>query len=282
MRPFKLGVDYFPLDVLMDDKIELIEAGHGLIGFAIVIKLYQKIYASNYWIKWDKKDIIVFSKRINVDINLINACINDCLKWDIFNQKLFKEYFVLTSTGIQKRFFEITKRRMGIPVIKEYLLIKLPENDNIRLINVDSNSINASKSTQRERERESKKKVKNKEITYPKEFIKLWTDYPNTKGSKTQTFKNYQTTKKNLSPDQIYSACINSIKKQDDEKNEMYFQLSNLIGEKYRGDLNDLLNYKSPEDEAIRIINEKRQKKADLLNAKLGPAFGGPHGKANQ
>ena len=125
------------------------------------------------------------------------------------------------------------------------------------------------------------KNVKNV-ITYPKEFLKLWTDYPNIKGSKTQTLKNYQTTKKNLSPDQIYSACMNSIKKQDDEKNEMYFQLSNLIGEKYRGDLNDLLNYKSPEDEAIRLINEKRQKKADLLNAKLGPAFGGPHGKANQ
>ncbi len=129
---------------------------------------------------------------------------------------------------------------------------------------------------------DKKNKNKNKEITYPKEFLKLWTDYPNTKGSKTQTFKNYQTTKKNLSPDQIYSACMNSIKKQDDEKNEMYFQLSNLIGDKYRGDLNDLLNYKSPEDEAIRLINEKRQKKADLLNAKLGPAFGGPHGKANQ
>ena len=45
-RPLKNGVDYFPLDVVMDDKIELIESIHGIKGFGIIIKIFQKIYTS--------------------------------------------------------------------------------------------------------------------------------------------------------------------------------------------------------------------------------------------
>jgi len=38
-RPQKNGLDYFPLDVDMDqdDKIALIEAQHGVVGFAKTI-----------------------------------------------------------------------------------------------------------------------------------------------------------------------------------------------------------------------------------------------------
>ena len=38
------GIPYFPLDVYVDDKIRLIEAEFGLKGFAVIVKLYQKIY----------------------------------------------------------------------------------------------------------------------------------------------------------------------------------------------------------------------------------------------
>ena len=43
-RPIKNGVDYFPLDVHLDKKFELIEAEFGLTGFAVVVKLLQRIY----------------------------------------------------------------------------------------------------------------------------------------------------------------------------------------------------------------------------------------------
>ena len=275
-RPFKSGVDYFPLDVVMDDKVELLEAEHGIIGFGVYIKLYQKVYANNYWVNWDNKSVIVFSSRINVDINSVNAIINSCLEWGIFDKKLFEKFSILTSRGIQKRFFEITQRRRIIEVVKEFLLLDLPKKENSNLVIVNINRVNVYKSTQR---KGKERKGKNKEITFSEEFIKLWTDYPNTKGSKTQTFKNYQTTKKSLLGEQIYSACMNSTKKQEEDKS-LPFQLSNLVGQKYRADLKELLNYKSPVDEEIRLSNEKRQKEVDRLNAESGPAFGGPHGKA--
>jgi len=138
-RPIKNGVDYFPLDVICDDKIELIEAEHGITGFGILIKLYQKIYADNYYIIFDKKALLVFSNRINVDINSINAVINSCIEWNIFNKKLHDKYNILTSTGIQKRFFEIVKRRKVVEVCNDFMLIKLDVNAYNNLINVDHN-----------------------------------------------------------------------------------------------------------------------------------------------
>ena len=43
-RPVKEGLDYFELDCHMEEKVRLIQAEFGLKGFAIVVKLYQKIY----------------------------------------------------------------------------------------------------------------------------------------------------------------------------------------------------------------------------------------------
>ena len=50
------GVNYFPLDVHLEDKVNLIEAEFGLTGFAVLIKLYQKIYGgSGYFTLWDNE-----------------------------------------------------------------------------------------------------------------------------------------------------------------------------------------------------------------------------------
>lgn len=163
-RPFKSGVDYFPLDVKMDDEIELIESEHGIIGFGVLIKLYQKVYANNYWLKWDNKEVIVFSKRINVDKIEVIAIINTCLEWGIFSKELFDEYSILTSRGIQKRFFEITNRRKIVNVVKEFLLLDFAENKEINMVYVDINSIDVYiNSINDDRSTQSKGKGKGKE-----------------------------------------------------------------------------------------------------------------------
>jgi hypothetical protein len=68
-RPQKEGLDYFPLDVDMDqdDKLFFIEAKHGLIGFAIVIRLLMQIYKEGYYKHYsDDKDAFLLSKRLSV------------------------------------------------------------------------------------------------------------------------------------------------------------------------------------------------------------------------
>ncbi len=195
-RPLKNGVDYFPLNVVMDDKFELIEAEHGIEGFGVLIKLYQKIYASNYWIKFDKKAVLVFSNRVNVNKNSINVIINSCIEWNIFDAKLFKKYEILTSKGIQKRFFEIVKRRKVVEVCNELLLIKIEVNAYKNLINVDHNS-----------QRKGKER-KGKEI-YTLNFISFWKKYPRKEG-KGSAFKAYQNIK---NPKPTLKLILSSLKK---------------------------------------------------------------------
>jgi len=141
-RPNKQGIDYFTFDVYLDDKFELIEATHNLEGFAIVVKLLQKIYSYGYYYNWGRKEKLLFKKKVNVSINLIDSIIEDCFEFEIFNRKLFKKHEILTSSGIQKRYFHAIRRRKSIEVIEEYLLVNvniIQDNVNINLRKLDNN-----------------------------------------------------------------------------------------------------------------------------------------------
>ena len=145
-RPQKSGLDYFPLnvDIDIDDKISLIESEHGITGFGIIIKMLCKIYQNGYFYEWGEKEQLLFAKRVNVDINDVNACINSAIKWGMFEKTIYEKYGVLTSAGIQKRYLEAIGRRKAIDIIKNYWLIELPklEKTELKLINVDTNEVN--------------------------------------------------------------------------------------------------------------------------------------------
>ncbi|EAD4888862.1 DUF4373 domain-containing protein [Listeria monocytogenes] len=128
-RPLKEGLDYFPLDVDADydDKFQLIETLHGPTGFAIMIKLFMKIYSQNFYYKWTETEQILFAKRVNVDINTLKTVVNDCIKYDLFDNNLFSEFQILTSLGIQERYFTAIGRRKKQIVVLEYLLLDRPE-----------------------------------------------------------------------------------------------------------------------------------------------------------
>lgn len=163
-RPPKEGLDYFELDCHMDQKVELIEAEFGLKGFAIVVKLLQYIYSGHgYYGEWTPDISVLWALRTggshsvdsgNVgrmsDIyetgvlsgfpkNYINEVVSACIKRDIFSRPLFEKYQILTSSGIQKRYFRAVSRRGEQELKKEYLLVSVGKNS----INVNKNSINA-------------------------------------------------------------------------------------------------------------------------------------------
>ncbi len=140
-RPVKQGLDYFPLDVNLDDKMELLEAECGLTGFAIIIKLFQKIYREGYFINWNEDDQLLFARKINSELITVNSVINTAIKRGIFNKEMFEKYEILTSKGIQKRYFEICRqlKRKGVEIDKNYLLINNKNNNDIQKDNTDNN-----------------------------------------------------------------------------------------------------------------------------------------------
>lgn len=140
-RPSKQGIDYFPLDVNFsdDEKIEIIEAEFGPTGFYVILKLFMRIYGMDgYYMMFTSREQKLFSKRINVDINSVNVIINSALEEGIFDKNLYQKYGILTSKGIQKRYFEIIQRRKNTEVIKEYLLVDLSSNENFKFVSVEN------------------------------------------------------------------------------------------------------------------------------------------------
>ncbi|WP_051291312.1 DUF4373 domain-containing protein [Fictibacillus gelatini] len=162
-RPNKQGVDYFPLDVHMDDKIKFVEIKYKLEGFAVVIKLMQRIYANGYWCRWSEDEMLLFSDEIKADFSLVEKVVSECLKRDVFDVELYEKYGILTSRGIQKRYKEIVRRRKDVEVIEEYLLIdgSFGVND---VINPSAGQQNDGKSTQSKVKESKVKESKGKKI----------------------------------------------------------------------------------------------------------------------
>lgn len=120
----KSGIDYFPLDVNMDEKVELIEAEFGLTGFAILVKLLQRIYGSEGWyVEWTNEVALLFAKRVGAGGSVVSEIVEASIKRGIFDKTLYDKYRILTSTGIQRRYFEAVSRRKNVKVKAEYLLI---------------------------------------------------------------------------------------------------------------------------------------------------------------
>jgi len=138
-RPTKEGLDYFPLDVDMDqdDKVYLLEAEFGLKGFAIAIKLFMKIYDSGYYIKWREREAKIFAHKNSIDVNVVNNVVNVSINEGLFDKELYDEYGVLTSSGIQKRFFKACTRRKEVEYNPSFILVDVNDYDN--LVNVNKN-----------------------------------------------------------------------------------------------------------------------------------------------
>lgn len=142
-RPQKEGLDYFPLNVEPDDKFEDIETEFGIVGFAVIIKLFQRIYGQHgYYIMMTEREQKRFSKKLNVDNNEVNAIIMYALTVKLFDRNLFERYGVLTSRGIQKRYLEAAARRKNIELEGAILLVDVSNMEKVSVINVDINPIN--------------------------------------------------------------------------------------------------------------------------------------------
>ena len=145
--PNKKGLDYYSHDVDMswDDKVEYMEAIHGVIGYAIYNKLLEKIYSKGFYLAWDKRAEAKFAKRLNVDLTTVQAVIATCIKEELFSKKVFTDKGILTSSGIQRRFLKATWRRkiLAFRALEDHADINCLEvNEYINLVNENINGVN--------------------------------------------------------------------------------------------------------------------------------------------
>lgn len=119
------GISFVPLDCHFDDdKIPMIEAEFGLVGFAIVVKLFQKIYGGlGYYCEWSDRVALLFARQIGAGGDVVREVVAASIREGIFDGDMFQKYGVLTSRGIQKRFMNVAKRRKQIFDKPEYVLV---------------------------------------------------------------------------------------------------------------------------------------------------------------
>ena len=127
-RPTKTGLDYFPLDCNLDNKLKLIKAEFGMIGFGLIIRLYQSIYGDEgYFMEWSQDVALMFADQEKVGVNVVSEVVAACLRRGIFDSEMYEKHGVLTSRGIQKRYLKMTKKRTDSEISDEYILLSAPE-----------------------------------------------------------------------------------------------------------------------------------------------------------
>lgn len=182
-RQNKVGLDYFELDCHMDDKVRLIQAEYGLKGFAVFVRLLQEIYGERgYYCEWTQDRELLFASENglnNGSLQLLRNIVAACIRRDIFSERLFKEYGILTSSGVQKQYLKATAKREVVELKKEYLLVSVPLNRRNVVINSISGGINSISDTGNAQSREEKSIEEYIPPISPVEkFEEYWKVYP--------------------------------------------------------------------------------------------------------
>lgn len=165
----------------MDSKFELIEAEFGLTGFGVVVKLLQEIYGKQgYYIEWTNEVALLFAKRIGLGGGVVSQIVEASIRRGMFNKDLYDKYQVLTSSGIQKRYFEAVSRRKEISVDDSILLVNcdiFPTNVDIKRVYVNILSKNADIFEQ-SKVKKSKEEKSKEEYPRASAFDLFWKAYP--------------------------------------------------------------------------------------------------------
>lgn len=116
------SVDIFDNDTKMDKLLD----AQGWIGFGIYFYLCQKAYGSDgYYYLWCYDDCASTARKMGggIGAGTVKETVDYCLQIGLFDKGLFDRWGVLTSRGIQRRYWAVASDRRDKTVCKEYWLL---------------------------------------------------------------------------------------------------------------------------------------------------------------
>lgn len=139
-RFFK-GLYYFPLftNIAEDDKIKVLISEHKHAGFAFLVHLWCSTFKKNYYKVWNPREKKLFCGDYGFTEDEVDSFMITCFAEELFDEKIFKKFGILTSKRVQETWGFATERRVVLTFIKEYLLINtdiIPNNKRVRIINL--------------------------------------------------------------------------------------------------------------------------------------------------
>ena len=170
-RPVKQGLDYFPLDVgfLQDIKIRRIMKACGTQSISVLICLLVYIYRDDgYFLRWDKDMPFLVAEELGIREGAVTDIVAKAVQVDFFDSVMYEKYSILTSRGIQRRYFKAVAdaKRIGVQCNGDFLLISVSSGRN--RVSSGINSINSGINPQRkEKERKEKENKEDESMTRP-------------------------------------------------------------------------------------------------------------------
>lgn len=160
-RPTKQGLDYFPLDVgfLRDSKIRRMMRANAQ-SIPVLVSLLCTIYRDDgFYMRWTEDQPFLVADEVGISEGAVTEIAQKAIQVDFFDSDIFNKYRILTSRGIQKRFFSSTSRKKEVLVPREILLVDVSACNN--LVFVDINSVNVRNNPQSKVKERKVKESKN-------------------------------------------------------------------------------------------------------------------------
>lgn len=119
----KITLTKFELPIMGDEKYELVEKRFGMIGFAVIVKLFARIYGTNgYFCRWDNSFIDILARSLDVEPRTLSDVVAYAVSVGFFDGDLLAKYSILTSADIQEQYFRSVSRRAGVTYDPDYVI----------------------------------------------------------------------------------------------------------------------------------------------------------------
>ena len=176
-RPKAKGVEYFPLDVgfLSDLKIRKIMLSHGPASIAVLIYIFAAIYKDEgYFMSIKDDEISLIALDTNLDADYVKQVINRACEVELFSFRIYDNFRILTSEGIQNRYLKITERRKSVKINADINLINVDTMYTETRVNVAETRVNVYKNEQSKVKEIESKVNKSKEKSFMQPVFNNW------------------------------------------------------------------------------------------------------------
>ncbi len=166
-RPTKEFLDYFPFYCRGDERIDVLKAKKGMIGFGVYISLLIKLYGEKgYYLNWNENICCIFSNNVGVSETEVSEIVSLLINVGLFDKDIYEKYSVLTSKEIQENYlFAITKRK-NKELDKRFNLVSVEEtrvSGEETGVCGEETGVSVTESTQRKENKRKEKNIKEKE-----------------------------------------------------------------------------------------------------------------------
>lgn len=127
-RPPKEGIDYAEWDANLfeDPKIGKLITAQGIAAFTVYFYLCLRAFNENgYFLCWGD-DLCATTAKVlgkGASAQYVRSCVEKCFQVELFDKELFELHHILTSRGIQKRYWRVKRKRSCAEAPKDFWLL---------------------------------------------------------------------------------------------------------------------------------------------------------------